>query len=152
MSIANNKSKKNEFQTGENGDFSDIIIASIVFLVASGLIAFCILFSGKDQKEMLFSLLVSVFGSALGWIIGIYLSPYNAHEDRKFNEFARAITLFFVGFLFAKLDADIISAIRAVLLGSFAKDLYFDLFGFSIMFIVSVGVTYVTRQYWTVRK
>jgi hypothetical protein len=57
--------------------------------------------TGTDHVSLNF--LACILGGALGCAIGIYLSPYEG-EAQEFSQYAKAISVFFSGYVLAKTD------------------------------------------------
>jgi hypothetical protein len=50
------------------------------------------------------NLSVLVLGTAVGWLIGIFASPYHPEEKQRFSDIAKAVSLFVSGYLVGKVD------------------------------------------------
>ena len=103
------------------------------------------LWIGSTIDQWSLNVAIIVFGFALGWNIGMLLSPKLEAEQKAFVVYGKAITAFLGGFLIAKLDAafggNALSGIVADPVGATR----FLLFG--IMFLLGLQCTYVGRMY-----
>ena len=52
-----------------------------------------------DFGDVALNLALIVLGSSLGWLIGIFLSPYDGGEEERFSGYASAISAFVSGYL-----------------------------------------------------
>jgi hypothetical protein len=80
------------------------IIATGAFAVIFGLgLLFLIFFEG-ESKDYPTTLLISLAGCILGWVIGIITSPYDETDGKKIDKFVKMIGTFLSGYILAKLD------------------------------------------------
>lgn len=130
------------------GDHSDCIAAIIVALfLDGGLIWFANTYQEGHYVQSF--MLVGIMGSALGWIVGILASPYSADERSSFSDLAKLIYGFLSGYILSKLDPLISHLLTPNSIQSIEGH-YAALVPFGVTsFVVAVGVTYVTRCYWT---
>jgi hypothetical protein len=75
------------------------------FLVCVGIA----IFVEKSTPQVLLCL----FGGALGWFIGILISPTSKGQEEQFKGYARAISALISGFLLAKLDQFLEPVVKA---------------------------------------
>ena len=130
------------------GDVTDVLIGSSAALVIyASLAAFALLY----HQGALFSLclLSVVAGSAVGWAIGIGLSPYNREERTSFVGIGKLVYGFLAGYIISKIDPLLVklvsnwswtgeeSSVALVLL----------IVGLTSL-VTSLAITYVSRSYW----
>jgi hypothetical protein len=54
--------------------------------------------------EAAVTLAIELFGAALGWVVGVAISPYDPDEGARFAAYAGAASTFVTGYLVAKID------------------------------------------------
>ena len=101
-------------------------------LALGGVVTYLSYAMGDDFKASSLNLLIVVLGLALGWLLGILLSPYSEREEKKFSEYA-------------KVD----KVIEALFQPDFILD---SVHGFRVMsfiaaLIISLVFTFVFRRY-----
>ena len=100
---------------------------------------------GDDFKASSLNVLIVVLGLALGWLLGMLLSPYSDTEEKKFTEYAKAFGVFASGYLVGKVD----KVIEALFQPDFILD---SIHGFRVMsflaaLVISLVFTFVFRRY-----
>ncbi|MBR0656111.1 hypothetical protein [Plastoroseomonas arctica] len=131
------------------GDMTDVTIACFVAVLLYGLM---LLFALIHQGGALFSaaLLAGILGAALGWVIGIGLSPYEAKERKSFSDLGKLVAGFLGGYGLSKLDPALsrLGSAGHGLADAVVKDaLALAGVGSASMLIAAV-LTYITRHYW----
>ena len=58
----------------------------------------------EDDPTRCTTLLISVAGCVLGWVIAVVTSPYDKNDGDKINKFTKLIGTFLSGYILAKLD------------------------------------------------
>lgn len=58
----------------------------------------------ENISETVFTVLLILFGGALGWLFGVVVSPYTKDEESRFSKYAGAVSVFASGYLTAKID------------------------------------------------
>jgi hypothetical protein len=114
-------------------------------LVLGGTVTYLSFALGEDFNASALNLLIVVLGLALGWLLGILLSPYSGAEEKKFSEYAKAFGVFASGYLVAKVD----KVIEALFQPDFILD---SIHGFRVMafvaaLIIGLVVTFIFRRY-----
>jgi len=97
------------------------------------------------QSTPILHVLLCLFGGALGWVIGIAISPLDAGEKKQFSDWVKAITALISGYVVAKLDTILQSAWSAA-----AGDhelLVARLLLFGTCFLLTALFTFVGRRY-----
>jgi len=97
-----------------------------------------------SPREWWLDVAIIFFGYALGWNVGMLLSP-KAAEKQAFVAYGKAITVFLGGFLIAKIDAALGPAGMKGVVESPVTITRFLIFGTEFLF--GVQCTYVGRQY-----
>src|SRR4051812_45046385 len=92
------------------GDWTDIATAlAVATAMYGGLLWFALNYpSGYSTVVILSGLL----GTALGWAVGLLLSPYNEAERSAFGELAKLVYGFISGYALSKLDPLITTALQ----------------------------------------
>lgn len=114
-------------------------------LVLGGTVTYLSFALGEDFKASALNLLIVVLGLALGWLLGILLSPYSGTEEKMFSEYAKAFGVFASGYLVGKVDK--------VIEELFQPDFILDsIHGFRVMafvaaLIIGLLVTFIFRRY-----
>lgn len=135
-------------ETKENtGNFSDVIAAAgLAIIMYGGLIWFAKTYQGGDHAQLF--ILAGITATALGWVLGIFASPYSGKERSVFSELARLIYGFISGYVLSKLDPLITRLVEPDAIQNI-DGRYVALTTFTIAcFLIAAGVTYVTRSYW----
>lgn len=76
------------------------------FLGAAGCVT-CLWLAFRMQptkEEWSLNLLLCLFGLAVGWSVGVLLSPMTAIEETWFTRYGKALSAFVTGFVLAKID------------------------------------------------
>ncbi|WP_345971399.1 hypothetical protein WCX72_05985 [Sulfurimonas sp. HSL1-6] len=86
-----------------------------------------------------------ILGGAIGWVVGIFLTPYSAGQKAEFAEYASVIALFASGYLVGKVDAAISHMLKP-------ENLFTPIVGFRLVitfssFLLGMLVTVVIRYY-----
>jgi hypothetical protein len=66
------------------------------------LLALVYLLSPKEQANT--NYLIVLLGSLLGWVLGLFFSPYDDKEAKAFVSIGQAVSAFISGYVFSKLD------------------------------------------------
>ena len=69
--------------------------------IAVGVLAFLV---GTTPMEREVNLLIYFTAGVVGWLTGILLTPETPGQDKRFNDYGKAIATFVTGFAAAKLD------------------------------------------------
>jgi hypothetical protein len=132
----------------QTGGLSDVVIAAVVAAGLNlGLIWFSFVYKdGSYQSVLIFA---GIVGTAIGWIVGIIISPYN-NEEKRFSELAKVVYGFLTGYVVSKVDPllnkllrkDEIDTTSLIVIAYFVSSL-----------VLSIALTYITRSYWiSIRK
>jgi hypothetical protein len=108
------------------------------------LVALSFLIKEKEQDRWI-NLATVVLGISLGWLFGMYVSPYGKGEEQRFGEYATAVSAFVSGYLISKIDGLITKLLSP-------EQILRPVAGFRLIagvstFIVTMLVTYVVRAY-----
>ena len=102
-------------------------------------------FIKENEEDKWINLAIVVLGVSIGWLFGMYISPYGKGEEQKFTEYATAVSAFVSGYLLAKIDGLITKLLSPEqILRPVAG--FRLIAGFSTV-IVTMLVTYVVRAY-----
>ena len=92
---------------------------------------------------------VAMMGAAIGWLLGVALSPYTKDEESSFTKYGTAVASFSSGYLVARTD----DLVKQILSPPFALSpvIGFRLALFVTSVLVSMLVTHASRSYATNR-
>lgn len=99
----------------------------------------------QDSKRTAFNYLSGVLGISLGWIMGIFLSPYNPDEHSKFSDYAKALSTFVSGYLLSKVDR-LLDPAQVPAIMSDPQVVYRTMFFLACFFLTLVAV-FLVRSY-----
>lgn len=131
-------------QPEKNFDYK-LISATSLFGGLFAILLICNFWLAKDSNSVMINLLIIVFGSSVGWIFGIFSSPYTTTESSKFNSFVKAVGAFFSGYILAKMDGLIAHMLNPEFL--FVFDNGFRTISFAVAAILIFLITYIYRTY-----
>lgn len=77
------------------------LFLSLVFAIWLGWTA---LAQARSAEELAINTLLLILGFFLGWLIGIYATPYDDKEASRFVTLGQAVSAFLSGYAFSKLD------------------------------------------------
>jgi hypothetical protein len=69
------------------------------------------LFMGSSWSNTIITLAILAFGFAVGSVMGTAVSPSDEKESKRFSTYAKAVAVFFTGYLASKLDGAINAAL-----------------------------------------
>ncbi|MCI0513786.1 hypothetical protein L0128_11275 [candidate division KSB1 bacterium] len=98
-----------------------------------------------SPQSIALNLLLVVFGLALGWLLGILVSPYSSREAKKCSEYAKVLGVFVSGYLVAKIDPVIAALFNPTFVLDFIPG--FRLIAFLVSLTIGLLITFVFRQY-----
>lgn len=98
--------------------------------------------SWSDGREIWASLVVLALATALGWLVGLAVSPY-VGEQQQFTEYAKAVGAGLGGFLLGKVDG----LVTQIMKSEVTPALIVRYTGSLAVFIVSILVVYYFRKY-----
>jgi hypothetical protein len=102
--------------------------------------------SDTRQAEAL-SASVAMVGAAIGWLLGVALSPYNEKEESSFTKYGAAVAAFSSGYLVARTD----DLVKQILSSALTPVVGFRLALFVTAVLVSMLATHASRAYATNR-
>ncbi|WP_345986706.1 hypothetical protein WCX49_06160 [Sulfurimonas sp. HSL-1656] len=122
-----------------------LIMSGIVILSVYALIGWLSTRVKKEPSDVPINLGLVILGGAIGWVVGIFLTPYSAGQKAEFAEYASVIALFSSGYLVGKVDAAISHMLRP-------ENLFTPMVGFRLIitfssFLLGMLVTVVIRYY-----
>ena len=124
-----------------------IIGSTVSALVLFGSLL-CCTFSGAvapDRTELFLHLSFIVMGATLGWIVGIFVSPYSEREKGQFTGIAKGVTVFFSGYALAKIDPIITATLSPE---AFSKTVViFRTVAFLTSFLLAMLIVFIYRKY-----
>jgi hypothetical protein len=128
------------------GGMSDVIGGYVV-----GIIFYAVLIwfsqtynGGRDTAVIIFS---TAIGSAFGWVIGLVATPYNQDESRRLSEIAKVTYGFITGYLLSKIDPILTDLFSRAIHDSTERIVAITGVGV-VGFLVTFGVTFISRSYW----
>lgn len=99
----------------------------------------------QDKQEFVLNMLVLLLGCALGWVVGMFASPYTGRESTRFGAFIRAFGAFVSGYILGKLDFISEYFVNPQVVFSYGNEIRF--LTFTIALISSFFLAYVYRSY-----
>lgn len=90
-------------------------------------------------------LLSGVLGAALGWTVGIIISPYSITEREAFASIGKLVYGFLSGYAFSKIDP-IIGSLIDPKTATPTVAIYVTVA--LVSFLASAAFTYISRSYW----
>ncbi|UFS63726.1 hypothetical protein LOH54_06220 [Sulfurimonas sp. HSL-3221] len=122
-----------------------LAISGIVILSVYALLAWLSTRVKKEPSDVAINLGLVILGGAIGWVVGIFLTPYSAGQKAEFAEYASVIALFASGYLVGKVDAAISHMLKP-------ENLFTPIVGFRLVitfssFLLGMLVTVVIRYY-----
>lgn len=81
-----------------------ITISSIVISAAFAAILWLATRVKKDPYDVPINLALVILGGSVGWVIGIFLTPYDGNQLITFGKYASFVSLFVSGYLVGKID------------------------------------------------
>lgn len=122
-----------------------LIISGVVILSLYALIGWLTTRVKKEPSDVAINLGLVILGGAIGWVIGIFLTPYGEGQKAEFAEYASVIALFASGYLVGKIDAAISHLLKP-------ENLFTPMVGFRLVitfssFLLGMLVTVVIRYY-----
>ncbi|MDM3852813.1 MAG: hypothetical protein PT119_23225 [Aphanizomenon gracile PMC627.10] len=131
-------------------DYSDLIVVSVGTAIGLGLLmimAFTWPTDSPGERYILF--LCGLFGSGLGWLIGIFVSPYTTTERSSFKTYATLAQGFLTGFLVSKVDKVFELVIQDLSNNPAVQEKFLVRASFFASSSIFMAIfTYITRTYW----
>ncbi|BAY21508.1 hypothetical protein NIES2100_12620 [Calothrix sp. NIES-2100] len=131
-------------------DRSDLIVALLATAIGLGLLMIMAFTWPTDllvERYILF--LNGLFGSGIGWLIGILISPYSNNEKSSFKTYITAAQGFITGFLVSKIDKVFELVIQDLTNNAAAQQTILVRVSFFVTSGTFVAIfTYITRNYW----
>jgi len=122
-----------------------LAIAGVVVLVLGTLLVFLTVRMSDTKQDRSVNLVILVLGVCVGWLLGILLSPYDAGEEQRFEQYAGAFSVFASGYLLGKVDRVIGHLLSPeVLLSPLVG---FRVASFTCMTIFGMVLTFAIRKY-----
>ena len=122
--------------------------AKVTACVAAVIIAaqcyFSWVFASSKLDVFALNVAVLLLGITLGWVFGIFISPIGGEKD-EFSQYGKAVSVFFSGYLLAKVDPVFTKLLAA-------ESLFEDLAAFRILsfitsFLVAMLIAFGWRKY-----
>jgi hypothetical protein len=102
-----------------------------------------------DPKSQAITWAVLLAGGALGWVIGIFISPMPDEKD-QFQTYAKAIAAGISGYALAKIDPVISKLLEGT--SALQPEAAFRFLGFLVTFIVSMLASFGWRRYLSIKR
>ena len=121
------------------------------------LITFCIVFPliltvvilafrmKEEENDVTINLAILVLGACVGWLMGIFMSPYDSGEKAAFAGYASAVATFVSGYLVAKIDPLVTKLFSPEFL--FQKVVAFRAASFLSVLLLAMLMTFAIRVY-----
>jgi hypothetical protein len=122
-----------------------LVVSGVFALLMGGTVIYLAVHFSTEPIESSLNILIVILGLALGWLLGILLSPYDNAEDKKFTMYAKAFGVFASGYLVGKVDKFIEELFNpAFILDSVHG---FRVMAFMAALIISMVITFIFRLY-----
>ena len=122
-----------------------IMISGVVILFLYCVLVWLATKVKKSESDVAINIGLLILGGAIGWVIGIFLTPYGEGQKAEFSEYASVIALFVSGYLVGKVDAAISHLFKPEYL--FTQVAGFRLVTTFSSFLLGMLVTVVIRYY-----
>ena len=121
------------------------IASSAAFAMLIGL-AICSFIIASTTIDISINATVMILGSALGWLCGTFITPYNNKESEYVSSFTKLASVFVSGYVIGKMDRIIEHFLNP---GFFFGTLSaFRTMSFLATFVIALMLTYIYRQYY----
>jgi hypothetical protein len=127
------------------GDYTDVITAFIVLALIDSVMIF-VGFKYDNGNQLIYVLMAMVFGSALGWVVGLILSPYDSGERAAFANVGKLVYGFLSGYFVSKMDPVVTDITRNGVTTS--PGILIVATALMASFLVSGATSYISRSYW----
>jgi hypothetical protein len=126
---------------------SPMVVADLTGWAYLALAAFLISALSDTRQAEALSASVAMVGAAIGWLLGVALSPYTKEEKSSFTKYGAAVAAFGSGYLVARTD----DLVKQILSSALQPVVGFRLALFVTAVLVSMLVTHANRSYATNR-
>ncbi len=122
-----------------------LVISGVVIITLYSLLSWLATRVKREQSDIAINFTLIILGGVIGWLVGIFLTPYSDDQKAEFAEYASVIALFGSGYLVGKVDAAISHLFKP-------EYMFTPLVGFRMAatfssFILGMLVTTVVRYY-----
>lgn len=124
-----------------------LIAATTAALIAASMIYDACTKFGNTPAEISRLRILALIGALVGWVIGIWLSPYSPAEESKFLNLKKAIGVFFSGYLLARFDDTLDRMLEPQFIFTSNPDLIQERLVVVAAAMLSVVVVFTHRQY-----
>jgi predicted membrane protein len=127
--------------------WSPMVVAVLMGWVYVGLAAVLISVLSDTRQAEALSASVAMMGAAIGWLLGVALSPYTRKEESSFTKYGAAVAAFGSGYLVARTD----DLVKQILSSALTAVIGFRVALFVTAVLVSMLATHASRSYATNR-
>lgn len=121
-----------------------LLAVAPALLILGALSYFSWVLAGAKFEIFALNVTIIVLGVTVGWVFGIFLSPLG-EEKEEFSKYGKALSVFFSGYLLAKVDPVITKVLSAESL--FSDLAAFRLLAFVASFVVAMLIAFGWRKY-----
>jgi hypothetical protein len=125
-------------------DSADAVKLGTCYVLGALALVYCFYVAATQGKEPHLQILICILGGALGWCIGMYLTPSSEGETKKFTEFGKVLLVLGAGFGIAK-ASDVEAFLRPVFDGGEASVSGLRLILFVSSLLIFGQATYIAR-------
>ena len=122
-----------------------LALSGIVIVFLYSLIGWLATRVKKEPTDMAINFILIILGGAIGWVVGIFLTPYGVGQKAEFAEYASVVALFASGYLVGKVDAAISHLFKPEYM--FTPIVGFRMAATFSSFLLGMLVTVVIRYY-----
>ncbi len=120
------------------------VTAAVAVVIIAAQCYFSWVFANSKLEVFALNVAVLLLGVSLGWVFGIFISPIGSEKD-EFSQYGKAVSVFFSGYLLAKIDPVFTKLLAAE---SLFEDLAaFRLLSFVTSFLVAMLIAFGWRKY-----
>lgn len=124
-----------------------LAVSSMVITAAFAAILWLSTKVKKEPHDIPINLTLVILGGTIGWVTGIFLTPYNGNQLSDFEKYASFVSLFVSGYLVGKVDSTVAYLFKP-------ENLFTPIIGFRTAatlasFMLGLLITVVIRFYAT---
>jgi hypothetical protein len=123
---------------------ADVVKLGTCFSLAAASLVYCFYVAANHGTNNHIQVLICILGGAIGWCIGMYLTPSSEGETKKFAEFGKIVLLLGAGIGIAN-ASDLLQLLKPVIAGDTPSIASLRLLLFSCSLLIFGQGTYIGR-------